>query len=430
MDSLIGSSPNTLKTFFSMVLELIKAARKASKELLNVDHKVITLAIEALADELVLSVNELLHANQSDIELLGEVSPMVDRLMLNEQRIISIAADLRRIAKLPSPQGKILERKILDNGLDVRRMAVPFGVVGMVYESRPNVTFDAFTLCLKSGNVAVLKGGSDAYQTNKAAVSIIKRVLHRFGLSGDMVCLLPTERDATLELIRANGFVDMVIPRGGQSLIRFVRENATVPTIETGAGICHTYFSRYGDKEKGKAIVTNAKLRRVSVCNALDCLIIDSGRLLDLPFLCSELAGKGVTIYADEAAHSALQGNYPAELLELATAYHYGIEFLDYKMSVKTAAGIGEATEHIDLYGSRHSECIVSENGGEVERFISEVDAAVVYANASTAFTDGGELGLGAEVGISTQKLHARGPMGLEALVTYKWIVKGDGQIR
>jgi glutamate-5-semialdehyde dehydrogenase len=357
-------------------------------------------------------------------------NPNYDRLLLNAARISSIASDLRKIATLPSPSGKIISRNTMPNGLVISRMSVPFGVIGIIYEARPNVTFDVFALCLKSGNVSILKGGSDAINSNTAIVSVIKEVLRKNGTIDDLITLLPAGREETLQLLNARDHVDLLIPRGSRSLIDFVRDNSSVPLIETGAGICHTYFDESGDREKGRLIINNAKTRRVSVCNALDCLIIHEKRLDDLGYLVSLCAASGVVIYADEKAYSALSENYPRELLQRATPESFGTEFLSYKMAVKTVKSIGEALEHIVEYGSRHSEAIVCENNNMINLFIRSVDASSVYSNTSTAFTDGGQFGLGAEIGISTQKLHARGPMALEALTTYKWIIEGNGQVR
>lgn len=355
---------------------------------------------------------------------------MYDRLLLSAERIEGIAADIRNVSTLPSPLGKTLMTTERPNGMTISKITVPFGVVGIIYEARPNVSFDVFSLCLKSGNACVLKGGTDAHHSNSAIVAVIQSVLERFGLDKNIVTLLPAGREATAELMNAVGFVDVIIPRGGKGLIEFVRDNSRIPVIETGAGICHTYFDESGDLEKGKSIVFNAKTRRVSVCNALDCLVINDSRLADLPALCEKLATKNVIIYADEKAYGALNGNYPAALLERATDESYGIEFLDYKMSVKTVENINEAIDHIATYSSKHSECIVSENEANINLFNKMVDAACVYTNVSTAFTDGAQFGLGAEIGISTQKLHARGPMALAELCSYKWKVKGDGQVR
>jgi len=307
---------------------------------------------------------------------------------------------------------------------------VPFGVVGVIYEARPNVTFDVFSLCLKSGNACILKGGSDAIHSNTAIVKIIKDVLKKSGVNPDTLVLLPAGRDETEQLLNARGFVDLIIPRGSQDLIDYVRKNSTIPVIETGAGICHTYFDEFGDKEKGRVIVNNAKTRRVSVCNALDCLIIHESRLTDLDYIVGLCSDSQVIIYSDEKAYKALDGKYPSALIERATEESYGTEFLSYKMSVKTVSSIEEALDHILRYSSKHSEAIISENRENVDKFLKIVDASSVYANSSTAFTDGAQFGLGAEIGISTQKLHARGPMALEALTSYKWIIKGDGQIR
>ena len=312
----------------------------------------------------------------------------------------------------------------------IRKVSVPFGVIGIIYEARPNVGFDVFSLCLKSGNACILKGGSDAASSNAAIVSLIKRALAESGADENTVNLLPPTRESTSLLLNATGQVDLIIPRGGRGLIDYVRQNAKVPVIETGAGICHTYFDRAGDKEKGRAIVNNAKTRRVSVCNALDCLVIHQERLGDLPYICAPLADSRVIIYADAPAFQALAGHYPEELLQPATPESFGTEFLDYKMSVRTVASLDEALTHIARYGSKHSESIVSEDAEATRRFLDLVDAACVYANVSTAFTDGAQFGFGAEIGISTQKLHARGPMALPELTTYKYIIQGDGQIR
>ena len=305
------------------------------------------------------------------------------------------------------------------------------GVIGIIYEARPNVSFDVFALCLKAGSACILKGGSDADFSNRAIVSVIHDVLAQCGMDRHLVALLPAGHEAADCLMHARGQVDLIIPRGGKGLIEFVRQHATVPVIETGAGVCHTYFDRYGDVEKGKAIVLNAKTRRVSVCNALDCLIIDANRLPDLPALCEPLQQKQVVIYADDEAYGALShGGYPAGLLQKASEEDFAREFMDYKMAVKTTASLSDALEHIARYGSGHSESIVTEDAERASRFCREVDAACVYVNAPTSFTDGGQFGLGAEIGISTQKLHARGPMGLEEITTYKWVIEGNGQTR
>jgi glutamate-5-semialdehyde dehydrogenase len=334
------------------------------------------------------------------------------------------------VVNLPSPLGLILMKNTPQNGLIISKISVPFGVVGVIYESRPNVTFDVFSLCLKSGNVCILKGGSDAIHSNTAIVKIIRKVLQEYGINQDILTLLPVGREETTQLLNALEYVDLIIPRGSRGLIDYVRDNASIPVIETGAGICHTYFDESGDKEKGRDIVNNAKTRRVSVCNALDCLIIHSKRLDDLDYIVGLCSESKVVIYADEKSYGALIGRYPSDLLQKATIESYGTEFLSYKMAIKTVNSFEEAVDHISDYGSKHSEAIISENKNNIQLFYNVVDASSVYANASTAFTDGSEFGLGAEIGISTQKLHARGPMALGALTTYKWIIEGNGQIR
>jgi len=351
-------------------------------------------------------------------------------LLLNAGRISGIASDMRNVASLPTPLGKILEQRTLPNGLNLSKISVPFGVIGIIYEARPNVSFDVFSLCFKSGNTCVLKGGTDAYHSNLAIVTLIQEVLERFGVDKNVIHLLPAGREATAELLNAVDYVNLIIPRGSQGLINFVRDNARVPVIETGAGVCHTYFDESGDKEKGANIINNAKTRRVSVCNALDCLIINEKRLADLPYLCQKLAESNVVIEADIKAYTFLSGKYPSQLLEKATETSFGTEFQSYRMSIKTVADIHEAIEHISTYSSKHSEAIITENEENIAIFDKQVDAACVYSNTSTAFTDGAQFGMGAEIGISTQKLHARGPMALPELTSYKWIIKGNGQIR
>jgi glutamate-5-semialdehyde dehydrogenase len=350
--------------------------------------------------------------------------------LLTEERIHGIASDMEHVATLPTPLGVTYSTTERPNGMTIRKVSVPFGVIGIIYEARPNVTADVFALCVKSGNVCLLKGGSDAECTNRKIVDIIHGVLTAHGIDTAACTLLPSHREATACLLGAVGKVDLIIPRGSSALINYVRDNARVPVIETGAGICHTYFDAQGDLAKGRAIIENAKTRRVSVCNALDCLVIHHDRLADLPALCAPLAAKNVIIYADGEAYAALRTHYPAHLLSEATDEHFGTEFLDYKMSIRTVDSMDEALRHIAQYSSRHSECIVSEDEAAIRRFQLAVDAACVYANVSTAFTDGAQFGFGAEIGISTQKLHARGPMALPELTTYKYIIEGDGQVR
>lgn len=409
---------------------ILDNARVAANKLNLIDDATIARVLCAVADEADRQVDYILQANRRDLERMPESDPRYDRLMLTHERLAGITADMRRVASLPSPLGRTLASYDRPNGMHIDKVSVPFGVIGIIYEARPNVTFDVFALCMKSGNVCILKGGSDAHDSNTALINIINRVLISHGINSNTAVLLPNDHRYTDQLLTAVGKVDLVIPRGSGRLINYVREHALVPVIETGAGICHTYFDEAGDLEKGRRIVCNAKTRRVSVCNALDCLIVHQKRLPDLPALCAPLAGKHVIIYADPQARDALAGQYPDELLQSATAESFGTEFLDYKMAVKTVASFDEALEHIARYSSKHSECIVTEDEEHKRRFTRQVDAACVYTNVSTAFTDGGQFGFGAEIGISTQKLHARGPMALPELTTYKYIISGNGQTR
>jgi len=412
------------------VKEQLKLVSIASRKLNLVSVEKINQVLEDVASAAIVNTEFILQENQKDLNRMDPKDPKYDRLKLTADRIAGIATDIRNVASLPSPLGRMLSKINRPNGLQISKVTVPFGVIGIIYEARPNVTFDVFSLCLKSGNACVLKGGSDANDSNVAIVKIIKEVIRKHGLDENILSLLPIDREATTELLHAHGLVDLIIPRGSQSLINFVRENSSIPVIETGAGICHTYFDEFGDTAKGQAIVNNAKTRRVSVCNALDCLIMHQDRLNDLPEIMELLPLSQVVVYADEKAYRALDGKYPSNLLEHATEDSFGTEFLAYKMSIKTVASMEEALDHIATYSSKHSEAIVSENQAALELFRKSVDAAAVYCNVSTAFTDGAQFGLGAEIGISTQKLHARGPMALEELTSYKWIVDGDGQIR
>lgn len=411
------------------ILEQLSTTRQAARKLVQLSNEDINAILNRVADAAILHTPELLAANQLDLERMDPADPKYDRLLLNPKRLEDIAQDIRKVADLPSPLGRVLEERSLTNGLELKKISVPMGVIGIVYESRPNVTFDVFALCLKSGNAAVLKGSRDAHFSNLAIVDLIKNILADYGLENS-VYLAPSEREALLPILTANAYIDLVIPRGSQGLIDFVRKNATVPVIETGAGIVHVYFDASADLAKGSAIVCNAKTRRVSVCNALDTLIVHESRLEDLATLVAPLAEQQVELFADERALAKLVGKYPDQLLTLADATHFGTEFLSLKMSVKTVSNLQEALDHIDRYSSRHSETIVAEDPEIQEIFLRNVDAAVVYSNASTAFTDGSQFGMGAEIGISTQKLHARGPMALPELTSYKWVVKGNGQIR
>ena len=413
-----------------MLENLIKEAAKAANSLIRIDEKKINEVLNDTADALLLAKEEVLEANRIDLSQMEVSNPRYDRLKLTPERIEGMAADMKQVALLPSPLNRVINETMRPNGMKIQKVSVPFGVIGIIYEARPNVTFDVFSLCLKSGNVCLLKGGSDAAHSNNALVSIIRKVLTGHAINPSVCTLLPPGHDATTALLQATGLVDLVIPRGSASLINYVRDHARIPVIETGAGICHTCFDETGDMEKGRAIITNAKTRRVSVCNALDCLVIHRKRLADLPKLCSLLSGHHVIIYADENAFEALTGYYPSSLLQPAAPEHYGTEFLDYKMSIRTVDSLEEALEHIACYSSKHSECIVSESEEAIRMFMQNVDAACVYANVSTAFTDGAQFGFGAEIGISTQKMHARGPMALPELTTYKYLITGDGQTR
>lgn len=409
---------------------IFEQARTASKQLALISDESRNKILLEVADAIAFNEQLLLKANAEDLALMQPSNPLYDRLQLTPARLEGIANDMRKVASLPSPLGKTLKQTTLPNGLRLRRVSVPFGVIGMIYEARPNVTFDVFSLCLKSGNACVLKGGKDADHSNRAIVGLIHNILQNNGINAAVATLLPATHEATGEMLNAVGYIDLCIPRGGKKLIEFVRDHARVPVIETGAGVVNTYFDEDGDLEMGRNIVENAKTRRVSVCNALDCLVIHHSRLADLPALCAPLSVKNVRIEADEDAFAALQGHYPAALLSPATADSFGTEFMDYAMAVKTVPTLEAAISHISRYGSGHSECIITRNEQHAHRFQAEVDAACVYWNAPTSFTDGAQFGLGAEIGISTQKLGPRGPMALEEITTYKWLIEGDGQVR
>jgi len=409
---------------------LLQAAVKASLELPSHSEDELNKALMTAAETLITHKELILSANAIDLSKMNKDDPKYDRLRLTSERLDDMAADTLKVAKLPSPIGKTLSNTIRPNGMSIRKISVPFGVIGIIYEARPNVTLDVFSLCLKSGNACVLKGGSDAHESNKAIVNLIRQALTKTGIDPHVCTLLPPEHSATAALLIAREYVDLIIPRGSGRLIRYVRDNAKVPVIETGAGIVHTYFDKEGDRIKAQAIVTNAKTRRVSVCNALDCLIMNADRLADLPFICERLAAEEVIILADSPAYQVLKGHYPSALLQPANAESYGTEFLAYKMSIKTVANLAEALSHIARYSSKHSECIISENKETLRTYQLNVDAACVYTNVSTAFTDGSQFGFGAEIGISTQKMHARGPMALPELTTYKYCIEGDGQTR
>lgn len=406
------------------------AVRNASRTLNLVGEEKKNELLLALADATEKHIDEILKANAEDLSKMDKSDSMYDRLLLTEDRLKGIAADIRKVAQLPSPLNKVLEQRTLPNGLELKKVSVPFGVIGIIYEARPNVSFDVFSLCFKSGNACVLKGGTNAHASNSAIVALIKDVLKANGIDENVVHLMPAGRESTAELLNAVGSVDMIIPRGSAGLINFVRENSRVPVIETGAGVVSTYFDAQGDVEKGKKIINNGKTRRVSVCNALDSLIVHRSRLSDLAELLAPLAESNVIIEADEDSYDSLKGHYPDSLLQPLTETSYGTEYKDYKMNIKTVADIDEAIAHITKYDSGHSEAIITEDDKAAAKFQTEVDAACVYVNAPTSFTDGGQFGMGAEIGISTQKLHARGPMALPEMTSYKWLIKGDGQVR
>lgn len=410
------------------IQNMLVNARDASRQINLLSTEKINSVLCKVADAAEANTSFILEANAKDLAIMDVTNPKYDRLQLTKERIAGIASDMRSVAALPSPLGRILSETTRPNSMKITKVTVPFGVIGIIYEARPNVTFDVFSLCLKSGSAVIMKGGTDAYNSNSAVVEVIHNVLVKEGISTSAAVLFPPSHEATGELLNAVGYVDLIIPRGGKGLINFVRDNSRVPVIETGAGICHAYFHTSGDIKKGSDIIFNAKTRRVSVCNALDCTIIDQSRIADAPKLFAPLANKNVVIYADDKAFKALDGKYP--LLQHATDENWGLEYQDYKMSVKTVDNIDEALSHIAKYSSKHSESIIAEDINACRRFQKEVDAACVYTNLPTAFTDGGQFGFGAEIGISTQKLHARGPMGLPEITTYKYLIEGDGQVR
>lgn len=387
--------------------QLFESVKNASRSLALISDERKNEVLLRVADAIVTNADALLAANRLDLQRMDRSNPLYDRLQLTEDRLQGIASDMRHVASLPSPLGKITNDRTLDNGLRLCRISVPFGVIGVIYEARPNVSFDVFSLCFKSGNTCVLKGGKDAAESNRAIIALIRNILIQEGINPDVVTLLPATHEATMEMLNAVGYIDLCIPRGGKRLIEFVRDNARVPVIETGAGVVHAYFDEFGDLEKGKAIINNAKTRRVSVCNALDCLLVHSSRKADLEALLAPMQGR-VTFHDSD----------------------YGREWMSYDLSIKLVDSLDEALAHIRQYSSGHSECIITENEANADRFMREVDAACVYWNAPTSFTDGAQFGLGAEIGISTQKLHARGPMALEEITTYKWLIRGEGQTR
>ena len=416
--------------------ETFEKVKRASKSLALLSDDQRNEILLAVADAIINNKQRILDANAQDLVKMSKDNPLYDRLQLTDSRLDGIASDMRNVATLPSPLGHITKKKTLANGLRLCRVSVPFGVIGMIYEARPNVTFDVFSLCFKSGNACVLKGGKDADCSNREEVALIHEILEKYGVNKDVVALLPATHEATGEMLNAVGYVDLCIPRGGRKLIDFVRDTARIPVIETGAGVVNTYFDKDGDLEMGKAIINNAKTRRVSVCNALDCLLIHESRLSDLPELVAPMLEHNppVALYADEKAYAAVANStlytLHSTLLHHATDDSFGTEFMDYKLAIKTVSSLEEALGHIDENGSGHSESIITMNEQTARKFQAHVDAACVYWNVPTSFTDGAQFGLGAEIGISTQKLGPRGPMALEEICTYKWLIEGEGQTR
>lgn len=393
-----------------MLKDIFERTKRASKTLALLSDEQRNEILLAVADAIIAQKERILKANAEDLAKMEKSNPLYDRLQLTDSRLEGIAGDMRNVATLPTPLGHVTKQKTLPNGLRLCRVSVPFGVIGMIYEARPNVTFDVFSLCFKSGNACVLKGGKDADCSNREEVALIHEVLEKYGVSTDVVALLPATHEATGEMLNAVGHIDLCIPRGGRKLIDFVRDTALIPVIETGAGVVHIYFDKDGDLEKGKAIVNNAKTRRVSVCNALDTLLVHKDRERELDELLAPMKGKVEFFFNDES--------------------RYDTEFMDYKMNVVIVNSLEEALDHIDQHGSGHSEAIVTEDEAAARKFQAHVDAACVYWNAPTSFTDGAQFGLGAEIGISTQKLGPRGPMALEEICTYKWLIEGEGQTR
>lgn len=412
------------------ILPLLQKTQQASAAVRRLSDAQRSDLLNQLAIIIEQSKVLIMLENQKDLDLMDKADPKYDRLLLTESRIQGLADSLREVALLPDPTGEVLIERNLENGLNIKKIAVPMGVVGVIYESRPNVTIDVASLCLRSGNACVLKGGKEAIFSNTCLVGLIHEILAKYGVADEAVLLLPSDRKFTEELLKATRYVDIIIPRGSDSLIQYVRQNSLIPTIETGAGVVHTYVETSADLAKAKEIIVNARVSRPSVCNSLDCAIIDEAIIEKfLPMLIEDFKKWNVEVYADETSFAVLE-KIGYEKLQKAKEEDFGKEWLDYKITIKTVGGFDEALAHVQAFSSRHSEAILTQNQGFAERFLAEVDAAAVYHNASTRFTDGGQFGLGAEIGISTQKLHARGPFALEKLVTEKWVVLGDGQVR
>lgn len=414
----------------SAIQNILLNAQQAKKSIQATDDKRKAELLHRLADVVASSSKEIIAENQKDVLKLDPNDPKLDRLLLTQERIVSLCNSLKAVAGLPDPTGVLISEKTLENGLHVKKVTVALGVVAVIYESRPNVTLDVAALCIRSGNVALLRGGQDAYNTNLILIGLIRQVLTEASLDPNIVQQLPPEREFIIDILTAEKYIDVIIPRGSNQLIEFVRKNATVPVIETGAGVCHTYVESTALLDDAVAIVVNAKVSRPSVCNSLDTVLVDqaiAARFLEL--LVPQFEKYKVDVFADDQAYELLS-NYGFRRLNKAEEEDFGREFLDLKCSIKVVSGITEAMEHISKYSSKHSEAIITENDELGNLFLQQVDAAAVYLNASTRFTDGEVFGLGAEIGISTQKLHARGPFALEKLVTEKWIIKGKGQVR
>ncbi|XOU94696.1 MAG: glutamate-5-semialdehyde dehydrogenase [Candidatus Kerfeldbacteria bacterium] len=416
------------KNFYNTVKKIKLISRNFSIISTGKKNKILV----DLAKEINKNKKIILKANTKDLAKFSAKHPLYDRLLLTEERIEGIVASIKSVVKLTDPIGQVLDKRVLKNKIKVSRVRVPFGVIGVIYESRPNVTIEVASLCIKTGNTVILRGGSDAANTNEVLVKLIQKTLVKNKLSKDIVYLASSkDRSAVSDMMAMDDLIDVIIPRGGKGLINFVRENSLVPVIETGAGVCHTYVESTADINRAVEIIFNAKTQRPSVCNALDTVVVDK-KILNklLPKLAKRLQDKKVVIKADAQSFAILQKYYSKNLLKRSTSKDYGKEFMSLTMAIKTVKDFNEALNFVQANTSGHSEAILSKNKKYIETFLGIVDAAAVYANTSTRYTDGFEFGLGAEIGISTQKLHARGPMGLEALTSYKWVIVGQGQVR
>lgn len=413
------------------LFELLSKAKKSQPELSSASLSQRNKILRLIQKKIKKNLKKIIKENQEDLKRIDSADPRYDRLLLNKERVLSIAKSINEIIKLDDPLRKVLEERKLKSGLSLQKISVPFGTVGVIYESRPNVTCDISAICLKAGNVVILKGGEEAEKSNEILVGLIKSALKEAGFSENLVVRIPEkEREMVSEILKANEFIDLVIPRGGRGLINFVKENSIVPVIETGAGVCHVYVDEFADIDMASRIVVNAKVSRPSVCNAMDTAVVHS-RILK-PFLQKlgiELQKYNVEVFADSESYKILsEQKYP--FLKRAKKADFGYEFLSLKMAIKVVKDLKEGIDFVNLHSTRHSEAIVTQNKENAEKFLKEIDAGCVFHNASTRFSDGGEFGMGGEIGISTQKLHARGPMSLREVATYKWIIRGKGQIR